>query len=87
MVNIINKRDMKKKILKCLSASNRWKHLVGGVLIGLGADSWYCACYTGAGVGAALELKDIQRGCSWDWIDFAQIVGGAVVGHLIRVLL
>ena len=24
-------------------------------MIGLGADDWYCACYTGAGVGGALK--------------------------------
>lgn len=42
---------MKQKVIKWLKASNRWKHLVGGLLIGLGADDWYCACYTGAVVG------------------------------------
>lgn len=56
-------------------------------MIGLGADDWYCACYTGAGVGAALELKDVLYGGSWDWIDFALTAGGAVVGHSIRAVL
>lgn len=78
---------MKKKIFTWLKTSNRWKHFVGGVLIGLGADDWYCACYTGAGVGAALELKDVLYGGSWDWTDFALTFGGAVVGHSIRVVL
>ena len=82
-----NIRNMKMKVIKWLSASNRWKHLVGGFLIGLGADSWYCACYTGAGVGAALELKDVLWSGSWDWIDFALTAGGAVVGHSIRAVL
>ena len=75
---------MKIKAIEWLKASNRWKHLVGGVLIGLGADSWYCACYTGIGVGAALELKDVLWGGQWDLIDFALTAGGAVFGHLIR---
>ena len=78
---------MKQKFFKWFSASNRWKHLVGSLLIGLGADSWFCACYTGAGVGAALELKDALYGGSWDWIDFALTAGGAVVGHLIRAVI
>ena len=75
---------MKKKIFTWLKTSNRWKHLVGGVMIGLGADDWY---YTGAGVGGALELKDVLYGGSWDWIDFALTAGGAVVGHSIRAVL
>lgn len=76
-----------KKVIAWLKSSNRWKHLVGGALIGLGADSWYCSCYAGAGVGASLELKDRLWGGKWDWIDFALTTGGAVVGHLIRVAL
>lgn len=75
---------MKLKVIEWLKASNRWKHLVGGLLIGLGADSWYCACYTGVGVGAALELKDVLWGGSWDWIDLGLTAVGAVVGHSIR---
>lgn len=47
-----------KKILKWLKLSNRWKHLIGGVCIGLGADDDYCAAYAGLGVAASLELKD-----------------------------
>lgn len=76
-----------KKIITWLTTSNRWKHLVGGVLIGVGADSWYCAVYTGVGIGAALELKDKLWGGKWDWIDFVLTAGGAVFGHLIRVVL
>lgn len=78
---------MKRKVIEWFSKSNRWKHFVGGVLIGLGSDDWYCACYTGAGVGGALELKDVLYGGSWDWIDFAMTAGGAVVGHSIRFVL
>ena len=46
---------MKEKVIEWFSKSNRWKHFVGGVLIGLGADDWYCACYTGAGVGHSIR--------------------------------
>ena len=73
-----------KKVIEWLSAGNRWKHLVGGFLIGLGADGWFCALYAGVGVAAALELKDKMWGGKWDWIDLALTVVGAVVGQLIR---
>lgn len=72
------------KILRWLQASNRYKHLAGGVLIGLGADDWYCALYTGLGVAAALELKDKLWGGKWDWYDLLLTAAGAVAGHLIR---
>lgn len=72
-----------KKVLQWLQASNRWKHLVGGILIGIGADSTYCAAYAGIGIAAALELKDKLWGSKWDWVDFGLTVGGVVVGRLI----
>ena len=46
------------KIFKWLGDSNRGKHLVGGILIGMGSNSLYCAAYAGIGVASALELKD-----------------------------
>ncbi len=73
-----------KKIIRWLGTSNRDKHLVGGVLIGLGANTPYCAAYAGVGVAAALEFKDKSWGGKWDWIDFGCTVVGVVVGHLIR---
>ena len=72
------------RVMKWLTESNRWKHLLGGVLIGCGADGLYCAMYAGTGVAAALELKDKLWGGKWDWIDFGCTVAGAVVGHLAR---
>lgn len=76
--------DMKKKIITWLHTSNRNKHIVGGIIIGLGADDNYCAAYAGVGVAAALELKDELWGDKWDWIDFGCTVAGVVVGRLIR---
>ncbi len=72
-----------KKIIKWLGTSNRYKHLVGGVVIGLGANGTYCAAYAGVGVAGALELKDRLWGGQWDWIDFGCTVAGVVVGRLI----
>lgn len=73
-----------KKVLAWLRESNRSKHIVGGIVIGFGADSTYCAAYAGAGVAGALELKDKLWGGEWDWIDFGCTLAGVVVGRLIR---
>lgn len=76
-----------KKILEWLKLSNRWKHLIGGVCIGLGADGDYCAVYTGLGVAASLELKDKLWGGEWDWIDFGLTMAGVGIGRIIRIAL
>ena len=73
-----------RKLITWLKSSNRGRHIVGGVLIGLGADDTYCALYAGVCVAAALELKDKLYGGKWDWIDFGCTVAGVVVGRLIR---
>lgn len=73
-----------KKIFNWLKDSNRYKHLVGGILIGLGADDTYCAAYAGVGVAGALELKDKLHGGKWDWVDFGCTVAGVAIGRTIR---
>jgi hypothetical protein len=74
------------KILDFMKESNRLKHLLGGFLIGAGADDLYCACYAGVGVAAALELKDKLWGGEPDWIDFTFTVVGVAAGYGTRVL-
>ena len=76
-----------KKIFKWFLASNRYKHFIGGFVIGVGADSTYCAMYAGCGVAAALELKDRLWGGKWDWIDFGCTVAGEVLGRIAMVYL
>lgn len=76
-----------KKIFDWLKSSNRWKHLLGGVLIGLGANSFYCAVYAGAVAAGALELKDKLHGGYWDWFDCVLTVAGAAVGGGIRLII
>ena len=44
-----------KKILNFFKKSNRYKHLIGGIVIGMCALSWYNAIYASAGVGLAME--------------------------------
>lgn len=46
-----------KKVFEWFSLSNRWKHLVGGVIVGIGADTTYCAAYTGLIVASVLNIK------------------------------
>ena len=68
-----------------LFESNRWKHLVGGVLIGIGASDAYCAAYAGIGVASALELKDKLWGGKLDIIDWLLTVGGVAIGYALRL--
>ncbi len=74
-----------KKIWTWILASNRWKHIGGGYIIGFGADDNYCAAYAGTGVAAALELKDKLWGGKWDWVDFVLTIAGVALGRLTRI--
>jgi len=75
-----------KKLWDWLNSSNRLKHFGLGMVVGLGADDWYCAAYTGAGVAGALEFKDWQWGGKPDVIDFLFTVAGVLLGYLIKSL-
>lgn len=76
-----------KKVFIWLNQSNREKHLIGGFVIGVGADSVYCAAYAGIGVASSLELKDKLWGSKWDWIDWSLTVAGVVIGQIFRQFL
>lgn len=76
-----------KKLIEWIKQSNRWKHLTGGYLIGLCADTNYCAAYASVIAGACLEYKDKATGGKWDWIDFGLTVGGAVLGRVTRLII
>lgn len=78
---------MIKKILGWFISSNRYKHFVGGVIIGVWADTNYCAAYTGILVASSLEYKDRACGGKWDWIDFGMTIAGVIVGRFIRIIL
>ena len=47
-----------KKLIEWLGMSNRWKHLVGGLIIGIFAFGWFTAMYAGVLTAGALEYKD-----------------------------
>lgn len=74
-----------KKLYNWLKESNRWVHLLGGFLIGFGANSIYCAAYTGLGIASTLELKDHMWGGEWDWTDWTLTVVGVAIGQATRL--
>ena len=73
------------KILEWLSASNRYKHVIGGMIIGGLSNTDYCAALCGTGVAAALEYKDKAHGDCWDWCDFCMTIAGVIIGRVIRI--
>ena len=73
-----------KKVITWLKESNRYKHLIGGMAIGLLSDDWYCATLVGCGVAFSLEYKDKAHGGIWDWIDLGLTMVGVIVGYGLR---
>lgn len=57
-----------KNVIRWLKDSNRYQHLMGGMLIGAGANNLYCAAYAGIGIATELELKDKMWGGKAGWI-------------------
>lgn len=78
-------KELLSKGYNWMKESNRWKHLLGGILIGIGANTLYCAAYAGIGVASALELKDKMWGGKWDWIDWLITVIGVALGFLVHL--
>ena len=73
-------------IIQWFKESNRWKHLIGGCILGLVAEDWFCAVYTTSTVAAALEFKDYTWGGVPDKVDFLVTVLGGVIGQVTRQL-
>ena len=79
-----------KNVIEWIKQSNRWKHLLGGFLIGLGSSDLYCAVYSGVGIASALELKDKLWGSTIDIIDWSITLVGVAIGfglHCVATLL
>lgn len=74
-------------IWQWLMASNRYKHLAGGLLLGLPCEGWYMATYVGLAVGCAMEYKDYQWHGKPDWIDAALTLAGALIARCITSLI
>ena len=67
---------------KWIKESNRWKHLIGGFILGLVLT---VLCTLGCAGG--MEFKDKQWGGRWDWLDFLATVIGGVLGQAVQVLI
>ena len=75
-----------KKIIAFLKMSNRYKHLIGGLMVGLLGFTPWTAFYAAAIAASCLELKDTLRGSPWDWIDWGLTVAGGSISVLVRVV-
>ncbi len=71
------------KIISFLKKSNRYKHLIGGFIVGILAFDAYPALYAAVIAGSCLELKDRLHGCTWDWIDWFITVAGGIAAALL----
>ena len=67
------------KIISFLKESDRYKHLIGGFIVGLLALTPWTAIYADVVAASCLELKDKLKGCYWDWLDWIlTLVGGGI---------
>lgn len=74
------------KIIQFLKTSNRYKHLIGGFLVGICALDTWTALYAAIVAASCLEFKDSEYGNQWDWTDWLLTVGGALVPALFWLL-
>ena len=75
-----------KKIISFLKESNRYKHLIGGILIGLLSMHAWTAIYSTMATASCLELKDKLKRCYWDWLDWLLMVGGGGIAAIFWLL-
>lgn len=75
------------KIIDWLRMSNRYKHLIGGMVLGIISNGWYCAVLVGLATGLALEFKDKRWGGKPDGVDFILTMGGTLLGYLFHAVL
>lgn len=68
-------------MFKWLKESNRLKHLVYAIPIGL-IFSMICVI----GVASGLEYKDYLYGNKWDWLDWSATLIGGLVGQVLQLL-
>lgn len=68
-------------MFKWLKESNRLKHLVYAIPIGL-IFSIICV----VGVASGLEYKDYLYGNKWDWLDWSATLIGGLVGQVLQLL-
>lgn len=76
-----------KKLINWLKGSNRYRHLIGGFILGLISLDVYSMVMLSFCTGAALEYKDKMYGNKWDWLDLSVTMVGAILSYCIKTLL
>ena len=74
------------KIFSFLKKSNRNKHLIGGLLVGLCALSPWAAIYSAIIAASCLELKDRLYGNKFDLTDWLLTVAGGAIASIIWLI-
>lgn len=64
------------------TASNRWKHFLLAVPLGL---AFTLLCVLGCASG--MEFKDRQWGGRWDWLDWLATMLGGLVGQALQIVI
>ena len=68
--------------IKWLEESNRMKHLLYAIPIGL-----VFTILAVLGCAFGMEFKDKQHGGTFDWLDIAATMLGGVIGQLFQIIL
>lgn len=71
-----------KKLWRWISESNRLKHLLYAIPIGL-VFTILCVL----GVASGMEFKDMQWGGKWDWFDWISTMLGGVMGQALQIII
>ena len=73
---------MLEKLKNAFLKSNRWKHFIFAIPIGL-VFSILCVL----GIASGMEYKDYTYGNKWDWIDWIYTILGGLIGQLLQFLI
>ena len=86
-INFFSNPNIMDKFISFLKDSNRYKHLLWGVFVGLFALSSWTAIYSAIVAASCLELKDKMRGCYWDWGDWLTTIAGGGIAAILWLFL
>ena len=70
------------KLWSWISESNRLKHLLYAIPIGL-VFTILCVL----GVASGMEFKDRQWGGKWDWLDWLATMLGGIIGQALQIII
>ena len=86
-INFFSNPNIMDQFISFLKDSNRYKHLLWGVFVGLFALSSWTAIYSAIVAASCLELKDKMRGCYWDWGDWLTTIAGGGIAAILWLFL